>query len=161
MNETIERKRLEHKVNGLIFRVSGVFCLLFFIYRLVTFPETLGIGDFFYTAFEAFSVAFFFALALSAFSLASFFAHDHSRNYKNPILRGLIFVIAALFFFAFLAVLLGVAPLFTQMRLGGNLGVCQTCCPPISCGVSDFRGADFGLGVKPDGSGGLPVAGFS
>ena len=47
MNEPIERKRLEHKVNGLIFRVSGVFCLLFFIYRLVTFPETLGIGDFF------------------------------------------------------------------------------------------------------------------
>jgi len=40
-------------------------------------------------------------------------------------------------------------------------GVCQTCCPPISCGVSDFRGADFGFGVEPDGSGGLPVAGFS
>jgi hypothetical protein len=40
-------------------------------------------------------------------------------------------------------------------------GVCQTSCPPISCGVSDFRGADFGLGVKPDGSGWLPVAGFS
>jgi len=40
-------------------------------------------------------------------------------------------------------------------------GVCQTCCPPISCGVSDFRDADFGFGVKPDGSGGLPVAGFS
>ena len=43
----------------------------------------------------------------------------------------------------------------------GVFGVCQTCCPPISCGVSDFRDADFGFGVKPDGSGGLPVAGFS
>jgi hypothetical protein len=40
-------------------------------------------------------------------------------------------------------------------------GVCQRSCPPISCGVSDFRGADFVLGVKPDGSGGLPVAGFA
>ncbi|SFL38758.1 hypothetical protein SAMN04488004_11681 [Loktanella salsilacus] len=27
----------------------------------------------------------------------------------------------------------------------GDYGVCQTCCPPISCGVSDFRGADFGF----------------
>jgi len=40
-------------------------------------------------------------------------------------------------------------------------GVCQTCCPPTSCGVSDFRGADFVFGVEPDGSGGLPVAGFA
>jgi hypothetical protein len=40
-------------------------------------------------------------------------------------------------------------------------GVCQTSCPAISCGVSDFRGADFGFGVEPDGSGGLPVAGFA
>ena len=40
-------------------------------------------------------------------------------------------------------------------------GVCQRSCPPISCGVSDFRGADFGFGVEPDGSGGLPVAGFA
>jgi len=40
-------------------------------------------------------------------------------------------------------------------------GVCQRCCPPISCGVSDFRDADFGFWVKPDGSGGLPVAGFA
>ena len=43
----------------------------------------------------------------------------------------------------------------------GGAGVCQTCCPPISCGVSDFRGADFGFWVEPDGSGGLPVAGFA
>jgi hypothetical protein len=45
-------------------------------------------------------------------------------------------------------------------RRAGN-GVCQTCCPLISCGVSDFRGADFGFGVKPDGSDWLPVAGFA
>jgi hypothetical protein len=45
--------------------------------------------------------------------------------------------------------------------LSGARGVCQTCCPPISCGVSDFRGADFGFWVEPDGSGGLPVAGFA
>ena len=32
---------------------------------------------------------------------------------------------------------------------------------PISCGVSDFRGAGFGFGVEPDGSGGLPVADFA
>src|SRR6056297_2576236 len=44
-------------------------------------------------------------------------------------------------------------------RLGR--GVCQRCCPPISCGVSDFRGAYFGFGVEPDGSSGLPVAGFA
>ncbi len=40
-------------------------------------------------------------------------------------------------------------------------GVCQRCCPPISCGVSDFRGAGFAFGVQPDGSGGLPVAGHA
>ena len=40
-------------------------------------------------------------------------------------------------------------------------GVCQTSCPPISCGVSDFGGADFVFGVEPDGSGGMPVAGFA
>jgi hypothetical protein len=46
-------------------------------------------------------------------------------------------------------------------RLRDIAGVCQTSCPPISCGVSDFRGADFGFGVEPDGSGGLPVAGLA
>ena len=40
-------------------------------------------------------------------------------------------------------------------------GVCQRCCPPISCGVSDFRGAGFVFWVQPDGSCGLPVSGFS
>ncbi len=40
-------------------------------------------------------------------------------------------------------------------------GVCQTSCPPISCGVSDFKGAGFAFWVQPDGSCGLPVAGFS
>ena len=40
-------------------------------------------------------------------------------------------------------------------------GVCQTSCPPISCGVSDFRGAGFVFWVQPDGSCGLPVSGFS
>ena len=40
-------------------------------------------------------------------------------------------------------------------------GVCQRSCPPISCGVSDFRGAGFAFGVQPDGSGRLPVAGFA
>jgi hypothetical protein len=40
-------------------------------------------------------------------------------------------------------------------------GVCQSSCPPISCGVSDFSGAYFGFGVEPDGSSGLPVAGFA
>jgi hypothetical protein len=44
---------------------------------------------------------------------------------------------------------------------GAKLGVCQRSCPPISCSVSDFRGADFGFGVEPDGSCGLPVAGFA
>lgn len=47
-----------------------------------------------------------------------------------------------------------------------DLGVCQTSCPLISCSVSDFsvsdfRGADFGFWVEPDGSGRLPVAGFT
>lgn len=42
-----------------------------------------------------------------------------------------------------------------------TIGVCQTSCPPISCGVSDFRGADFVFWVQPDGSCGLPVSGFS
>ena len=41
------------------------------------------------------------------------------------------------------------------------VGVCQRCCPPISCSVSDFRGADFAFGVEPDGSGRLSVAGFA
>ena len=40
-------------------------------------------------------------------------------------------------------------------------GVCQRSCPPISCGVSDFGGADFAFRVEPDGSCGLPVAGFA
>ena len=40
-------------------------------------------------------------------------------------------------------------------------GVCQSSCPPISCGVSDFSGADFGFWVEPDGSGRLPVASFA
>lgn len=39
-------------------------------------------------------------------------------------------------------------------------GVCQRCCPLISCGGSDFRAADFVFGVEPDGPGQLPVAGF-
>jgi hypothetical protein len=43
----------------------------------------------------------------------------------------------------------------------GDAGVCQRSCPPVSCGVSYFRGADFGFGVEPDRSGGLPVAGFA
>jgi predicted ATPase len=47
-----------------------------------------------------------------------------------------------------------------NLAIGAD-GVCQTCCPLISCGVSDFRGANFGFGVKPDGSCGLPVAGFA
>ena len=33
------------------------------------------------------------------------------------------------------------------------LGVCQRCCPPISCGASDFRDADFGFRIKPDRTG--------
>ena len=43
----------------------------------------------------------------------------------------------------------------------GHSGVCQRCCPPISCGVSDLRDADFIFRVEPDGSGGLPVSGFA
>ena len=52
--------------------------------------------------------------------------------------------------------------LFRQSVVGQLAGgVCQRCCPPISCGVSDFRDADFGFWVEPDGSGWLPVSGFS
>jgi len=40
-------------------------------------------------------------------------------------------------------------------------GVCQTSCPLFSCSVSDFRGADFGFWVEPDGANRLPVAGFA
>ena len=40
-------------------------------------------------------------------------------------------------------------------------GVCQTSCPPISCGVSDFGGAVVAFRVQPDGSGWQPVARFS
>jgi DNA-binding Lrp family transcriptional regulator len=40
-------------------------------------------------------------------------------------------------------------------------GVCQTSCPPISCSVSDFRGADIGFWIEPDGSSRLPVSGFA
>ena len=46
-----------------------------------------------------------------------------------------------------------------DITFGG--GVCQTSCPPISCGVSDFRGAGVAFRVQPDRSGGLPVAGFA
>ena len=45
--------------------------------------------------------------------------------------------------------------------LGAAYGVCQRCCPPISCGVSDLRDADFIFRVEPDGSGGLPVSDFA
>jgi hypothetical protein len=48
-----------------------------------------------------------------------------------------------------------------EQEAGLTVGVCQTCCPPISCGVSDFRDADFGFWVEPDGSCWLPVAGFA
>lgn len=40
-------------------------------------------------------------------------------------------------------------------------GLCQRSCAPISCGVSDFRGADFAFRVEPDRSDGLPVAGLA
>ena len=40
-------------------------------------------------------------------------------------------------------------------------GICQTSCPLISCGVSDFRGAVFVFGVEPDWSSRLPVSGFA
>ena len=49
----------------------------------------------------------------------------------------------------------------TLKQLHTDLGVCQRSCPPISCGVSDFGGADFAFRVEPDGSCGLPVAGFA
>ena len=42
-----------------------------------------------------------------------------------------------------------------------DTGVCQISCPPISCDVSDFGGADFGFRVKPDGASRLPVAGLT
>ena len=45
--------------------------------------------------------------------------------------------------------------------LNPDVGVCQTSCPPISCGVSGFRGAGVALGIEPDWSDGLPVAGFA
>ena len=41
------------------------------------------------------------------------------------------------------------------------IGICQTSCPLISCGVSDFRGAVFVFGVEPDWSSRLPVSGFA
>ncbi len=44
---------------------------------------------------------------------------------------------------------------------GNDTGVCQTSCPPISCGVSDFRPAGFTFRVQPDGPCGLPVAHLS
>ena len=47
-----------------------------------------------------------------------------------------------------------------NFRLSSD-GVCQRCCPPILCGVSDFRDAGFAFRVEPDGSGGLPVSGFA
>lgn len=47
------------------------------------------------------------------------------------------------------------------IRYSVGIGVCQRSCPVISCGVSDFRGADFVFWVEPDGSGGLPVSGFA
>ena len=42
-----------------------------------------------------------------------------------------------------------------------QLGVCQTSCPPISRSVSDFRDADFGFWIEPDGASRLPVSGFA
>ncbi|OSP54296.1 TniQ family protein [Pseudoruegeria sp. SK021] len=56
---------------------------------------------------------------------------------------------------------LGVAKLFGAGRRLADCGVCQTSCPPISCGVSDFRGAEFVFWIQPDRSGRLPVSGFS
>ncbi|PKQ13212.1 MAG: hypothetical protein CVT70_04340 [Alphaproteobacteria bacterium HGW-Alphaproteobacteria-1] len=36
----------------------------------------------------------------------------------------------------------------TRQKIGRvGVGVCQRCCPPISCGVSDFGGAGYGFGV--------------
>ena len=40
-------------------------------------------------------------------------------------------------------------------------GVCQTSCPLISCSVSDFRSADIGFWIEPDGSSRMPVSGFA
>jgi len=49
-----------------------------------------------------------------------------------------------------------------QLSAGSpECGVCQTSCPLISCGVSGFRGAGVALGIEPDWSDGLPVAGFA
>jgi len=42
-----------------------------------------------------------------------------------------------------------------------RIGVCQTSCPPISCGVSDFMRAGFTFRVQPDGPCGLPVTHLS
>ncbi len=42
-----------------------------------------------------------------------------------------------------------------------QVGVCQRSCPLVSCGVSDFGGADIDFWVEPDRSGGLPVAGLA
>ena len=60
-------------------------------------------------------------------------------------------------------VIFGVAINETHVGLGEGAaplgpGVCQRCCPPISCGVSDLRDADFIFRVEPDRSGGLPVS---
>ena len=55
---------------------------------------------------------------------------------------------------------IGLEPIYTTRTIQ-TPGVCQRCCPPISCGVSDLRDADFIFRVEPDGSGGLPVSGFA
>ena len=52
-----------------------------------------------------------------------------------------------------------VRQMFTAQEL--VVGICQTSCPLISCGVSDFRGAVFVFGVEPDWSSRLPVSGFA
>jgi transposase len=62
---------------------------------------------------------------------------------------------------ALMAEAVGISPSSVGRIWAEAGGVCQTSCPPISCGVSDLRGADFGFGVEPDGSGGLPVPGFA
>lgn len=43
----------------------------------------------------------------------------------------------------------------------GGTGVSQDSCPPISCGVSDFRDAGFVFRVEPNGPCGLPVSCFA
>ena len=48
-----------------------------------------------------------------------------------------------------------------SLKVDGGLGVWPTSCLPISCGASDLRGAGVAFRVQPDGSGGLPVAGFA